>query len=292
MHHSNDLVVTEDNVEYARLVSSVGGNLKVLTDDAGLGALIRVEGDVKVHAKNAGLNALASVGGSLSVTAAKIGTGEQIRFESDLKVQAKNAGLTSLTSVGRDLYINAEDAGLTALTSVGGNLKARGKNMGLTALTSVEGNVLVVADNADLGALIYVGGNLVIYGDGAGLTALTTIGGGLYIYAKDPGLTSLASLGGRVFVAPTHEIAAARLKAVAKAALATPGALNMAFCHYDTSHSIAGWAIHLAGEEGYALEKAVGEANAGAMLLGLPAAEVFFRDKKAARARLLSALHT
>jgi hypothetical protein len=45
------------------------------------------------------------------------------------------------------------------------------------------------------------------------------------------------------------------------------GALDMARWHTcETTHCLAGWAVHLAGTEGYALERAVGPRRAGAMI--------------------------
>jgi hypothetical protein len=65
--------------------------------------------------------------------------------------------------------------------------------------------------------------------------------------------------------------------------------------HCGTSHCIAGWAVHLEGEAGYALEKEVakivGEDQktlaAGNILLGIEASRLFFLSDDAAR----SALH-
>jgi hypothetical protein len=52
------------------------------------------------------------------------------------------------------------------------------------------------------------------------------------------------------------------------AAIDAPGSsLDMAQWHTcDTTHCRAGWAIHLAGEAGYALQQLVGESLAGALI--------------------------
>ena len=48
---------------------------------------------------------------------------------------------------------------------------------------------------------------------------------------------------------------------------ATKGRLDMAAWHScETTHCRAGWAIHLAGEAGYALEDRIGSAAAGALI--------------------------
>jgi hypothetical protein len=91
------------------------------------------------------------------------------------------------------------------------------------------------------------------------------------------------------------ETAARRLKAIAEVATADHDALKMNKWHCGTSHCIAGWAVHLEGEAGYALEKEVakivGEDRktlaAGNILLGIEASRLFFLSDDAAR----SALH-
>jgi hypothetical protein len=78
--------------------------------------------------------------------------------------------------------------------------------------------------------------------------------------------------------------AADRLKAVAANALATDAALEMGAWHKcNTTHCIAGWAIHLAGEPGRLLEKLHGAAIAGLMLLGTEAYSHFFDSNEDAR---------
>jgi hypothetical protein len=61
-----------------------------------------------------------------------------------------------------------------------------------------------------------------------------------------------------------------------------------------TTHCIAGWAVHLAGPEGYKLEKSLvdlgGAGTAGAILLGVEAASKFRISDDAARNWLRSKL--
>jgi hypothetical protein len=58
----------------------------------------------------------------------------------------------------------------------------------------------------------------------------------------------------------------------------------------DTTHCIAGWAVHLAGDEGKALEAKHGTHLAGLSLLGPEAAEHFYEDNEAATAWLRAKL--
>jgi hypothetical protein len=90
---------------------------------------------------------------------------------------------------------------------------------------------------------------------------------------------------------PTPEIAAERLRAVAAAALASADALDMNNWHKcETTHCIAGWAIHLAGKEGYDLERRSSHHMAGLQLLGIEAASHFYDTTEDARAWLKSKL--
>jgi hypothetical protein len=95
------------------------------------------------------------------------------------------------------------------------------------------------------------------------------------------------------FAIATPEEAAPRIRAVAQAALETPDALNMGDWHTcETTHCIAGWAVHLAGDEGKALEEKFGTANAGLVLLGSEAASHFYDTQEKGRAWLLSKMET
>ena len=87
------------------------------------------------------------------------------------------------------------------------------------------------------------------------------------------------------------EDAADRLRAVACVALASDDALRMDAWHScGTSHCIAGWAIHQAGEVGRLLEASAGAEVAGLMLLGTEAHSHFFDDNEKAREYLQSVL--
>jgi hypothetical protein len=74
---------------------------------------------------------------------------------------------------------------------------------------------------------------------------------------------------------PIAADAADRLKAVAQAAL-QPDALEMSDWHTcGTTHCIAGWAIHQAGEPGRLMESMMGPEVAGLLLLGTDAHQHF-----------------
>ncbi len=82
-----------------------------------------------------------------------------------------------------------------------------------------------------------------------------------------------------------------RLRAVAAVATANQDGLHMQSWHTcPTTHCIAGWAIHLAGEPGRLLEEMHGPELAGRMLLGHEAALHFHDSDEDARAWLLSVL--
>ena len=82
-----------------------------------------------------------------------------------------------------------------------------------------------------------------------------------------------------------------RIAAVAALALADDDALNMGDWHTcETTHCIAGWAVHQAGPAGYLLEEMMGPHAAGAILLGDEAAKHFYDSGDQARAWLASFL--
>ena len=82
-----------------------------------------------------------------------------------------------------------------------------------------------------------------------------------------------------------------RLRQVAAVATASQDGLYMDSWHTcSTTHCIAGWAIHLAGEPGRLLEEMHGPELAGRMLLGHEAALHFHDSDEDARAWLLSVL--
>lgn len=101
---------------------------------------------------------------------------------------------------------------------------------------------------------------------------------------------ALTSVGGHLL--PDAETAKARLEEVARHALADPANLDMRKWHNEsggcgTSHCISGWAVHLAGDDGYKLEREVQQPTAGVILLGVEASKLFYLSNEAAR----SALH-
>ena len=82
-----------------------------------------------------------------------------------------------------------------------------------------------------------------------------------------------------------------RIAAVAALALKDDDALNMGNWHTcETTHCIAGWAVHQAGPAGYLLEEMMGPHAAGAILLGDEAANHFYDSGDQARAWLTSFL--
>ena len=85
--------------------------------------------------------------------------------------------------------------------------------------------------------------------------------------------------------------ASERLRAVAAAALSSDNALEMKAWHTcTTTHCIAGWAIHQAGEPGRLLRQQMGAQIAGLMLLGIEAHSHFFDSDDDARQYLQSVL--
>jgi hypothetical protein len=89
-----------------------------------------------------------------------------------------------------------------------------------------------------------------------------------------------------------HEASQELLKEVARHALAHPDNLDMRAWHSDcgTAHCIAGWAVHLAGARGYALEARFDAAAAGFLLLGAWAATHFHDSDPEGREFLQSVL--
>ena len=70
-----------------------------------------------------------------------------------------------------------------------------------------------------------------------------------------------------------------------------PNALEMETWHTcETTHCMAGWAIHLAGEPGKIMEKMLGPELTGLLLLGAEAHQYFYKSNDEAREFLSSAL--
>lgn len=149
-------------------------------------------------------------------------------------------------------------------------------------------------------------GDLILFkGDDA--SAVTSIGGSLYVrQGATCDLPVCTSIGGHLEIKRRGKLNAPMLETisgqplrgeaerralfmqVAEAALADPANLVMDNWHKETScgtaHCIAGWAVHLT--DSYPLEKEVGPATAGALLLGIDAASLFFLSKDEATAQL------
>ena len=152
-------------------------------------------------------------------------------------------------------------------------------------VTSVGGDLVILAPDASLPALATVGGNIWIYAAGAMLPALESVGLSLEIRAAGVSLPALTSVHGERIA--DLETARARLAEVAKHALAEPDALDMSVWHTcSTTHCIAGWAIHLAGEYGRDLEERFGSRIAGNILLGIEGSQLFFLSTEEAASRL------
>ncbi len=171
-------------------------------------------------------------------------------------------------AIAGDLILEKGDDA-SQVTSIGGSLDVRqGAQCDLPQVTSI-GGYLDVSEGAQ-----------------CDLPQVTSIGG--YLEIKPRGkLTApnLKTINGEPISAPADQ--AALLKQVADHALAAPENFTMSDWHAcGTAHCIAGWAVHLKGEEGYALEKKVGPATAGALLLGTDAAAMFFLSKDEATGRL------
>lgn len=109
-------------------------------------------------------------------------------------------------------------------------------------IKTTGGRVLYTAEDAqDVGAAAILAAN-----DGANLRGANLYGANLCDFKPDSGLP----------------------KRVAEQILASPEALNMSDWHTcDTSHCLAGWAVHLSGPPGYALEAVVGPEVAGRLLM-------------------------
>jgi len=150
----------------------------------------------------------------------------------------------------------------------------------------IPGNLTITAANlAEYQDVTSVGGDLEIFAPDASLLAITSIGKSIWIHADGASLPALTSVSGDRIADP--ETARARLAEVAKHALAEPDALKMGLWHNcSTTHCVAGWAIHLAGEYGRDLEKRFGSCAAGNILLGVEGSQLFFLTKEEATARL------
>jgi hypothetical protein len=129
-----------------------------------------------------------------------------------------------------------------------------------------------VLTNADLRGSVLRGADL----RGAVLRGAALSGA----YLRDAYLSG-ADLSGAIDISIAAD-AAERLRAVARAAL-QPNALEMGAWHTcETTHCMAGWAVHLAGEPGRLLEQVVGTEIAGLYLLGTEAHRHFYANNEEA----------
>jgi hypothetical protein len=149
---------------------------------------------------------------------------------------------------------------LPALTSIGGSADLRGYTHALPALTSIGGSADLRGYTHALPALTSIGGYADLRGYTHALPALTSIGG----YADLSGYTHAlpVAIAGGLPIPVVNKIDSAIL-----AAIEHGGELNMSNWHkYQTTHCRAGWAVHLSGKPGYALEEKLGTALAGALI--------------------------
>ena len=101
---------------------------------------------------------------------------------------------------------------------------------------------------------------------------------------------SWANLGEAIGL-PIVTDAPARLLAVAKAALASPDALEMGSWHKcETTHCICGWAEHLGGPLANLIIQTHGNDFGGLILLGVEAHAHFYKSTDQARAFLQSVI--
>ena len=169
-----------------------------------------------------------------------------------------------LASVGGGIYLSDYTHPLpVGLASVGGDLYLRGYTHPLpVGLASVGGNLHLRDYTHPLPVgLASVGGYLYLSGYSHPLAAgLASVGGDLYLDGYSHPLP--AGLAGDITIPIIPEIDAQIL-----AAIENGGTLEMGDWHTcDITHCRAGWAIHLAGENGRLLEMRVGSAAAGALI--------------------------
>jgi len=133
------------------------------------------------------------------------------------------------------------------------------------------------------------------YLSGADLSGADLIGADLSRAYLSRANLSGADLSGanlsRAIGLPIAEDAPARLLAVAHAALASPGALEMNSWHKcKTTHCICGWAKHLGGPLANLIIQTQGNDLGGLMLLGVEAHAHFYKTNDEARAFLQSVI--
>ena len=176
------------------------------------------------------------------------------------------------------------DADLAGAVLTGADLRGAVLRGAVLIDADLAGAVLIDADlagavlrwtvlrKADLRKAVLAGANLA----GADLAGANLAGADLREADLREANLAGADLAG-VIGLPIVEDAPQRLRAVAIAILANPGALDMTRWHSEcgTAHCLAGWAIHQAGPLGRVLEELQGPAMAGRILLGHEAADRF-----------------
>ncbi len=184
---------------------------------------------------------------------------------------------------------NLADANLAGANLAGANLA--GANLARAYLTGTDLARANLADanlaGADLAGANLAGANLArAYLTGADLTGTDLARA--YLTGADLTGTDLARAYLTVVNDKEYDIPVVEnIDAKILAAIEAGGSLDMGSWHRcETTHCRAGWAIHLAGERGYALEKAVGARMAGAMIYrasrpGVPAPWFFDTDERA-----------
>jgi hypothetical protein len=204
----------------------------------------------------------------------------------------------SLTITGRNAYY------FSALESVSGTLSIMAE-VELPAIKSV-GKTIYIHTHANMPELVSVGGDMNVYSK-SNFPSLVSVGGDLTV-DKPSSMHALKSVGGHLYMMdacespalemvmghmlPPKDTQDARIKAIAEIVLSKSDALDMHNWHVcETTHCLAGWAIHNEGKDGCALEHELGPATAGAILLGAEAASYFFTNNVVVREWLESKLH-
>ncbi|UUZ66243.1 hypothetical protein LP417_35090 (plasmid) [Polaromonas sp. P1-6] len=180
-------------------------------------------------------------------------------FEGSALTVKKGDDVSELETVSGALIIDTEIS-LPALVEVGGNL--------------------IICQKASFPSLVRVGWSLECKKHGIDFPTLKVIGKFPYLH-KDVHMPALETIGG-LPVLPSSDVLA-NLKIVAPIAL-QQGALDMGVVHAKckTAHCIAGWGCEtLPG--GRELEKSHDWDVAGAHLLGLEAAKMFYGTDSEAR---------
>lgn len=190
-----------------------------------------------------------------------------------------------------DVYItHNEEGAIIGLTEVIGDLYIRRPNVEFPDLKRVGGAIHVQAKGLSFPVLEYVGRLEDSVGmEFPALRSMRRMGETTapsydhWNKVSSPG-TSLPALETIADLPlPEAAVAAELIKQVAVEALKDDESLDMLDWHTcESVHCISGWAVHLSGPAGCALEDQVGSYSAGALLLGLEAAGYFYATRDAA----------